>query len=487
MYNLTYKSIFSKKLSISFNNKFKYFKLINFYLKKATQKIQPQTPIRTTSISNNNNCTTNNNNNNNNSSYHSVSSSSPSFSSSSSSSSSAYDTGLLQNEPQMPKQEELNEAIKRVAAEHLIKRQSQQSSDLSSPIYRASLPNGNGPNVFQLKQQLNSQVKSSFHVGSAAVKNELERALENRLRKQQQQEQSSQLTQMQQTIVNKRNVPRDPPPPVPNVESDTAVVISPQSPPPPPPPMAPLFSKPTPVQLLSNNSCSSFPPPPSPLALRRLSTTTIEVNPNISNKSPISPGPPPPPPPLPTSASPTLHVSVVTTPPVSTPSNLNVKSIINNYQQTTQQLLDPRTSSDFSELIAKKAAEKRAKFQETKPLISNAVTFQPDGSKVFATTNNIPTTNTTASANRNIDNSITNNKFLQPQPLANNTNTVNINLKKTNTTNLISTQLEKNVNISNISNGHAQVSSSSLSLSSSITNSSSSPSMSSTFSGKKNS
>jgi hypothetical protein len=468
-------------------------------LKKATQKIQPQTPIRTTSISNNTNNTTgtntnhnNNNNNNNNSSYHSVSSSSPSFSSSSSSSSSAYDTGLLQHEPQMPKQEELNEAIKRVAAEHLIKRQSQQSSDLSSPIYRASLPNGNGSNVFQLKQQLNNQVKSSFHVGSAAVKNELERALENRLRKQQQQEQSSQLPQQeQQTIVNKRNVPRDPPPPVPSVESNAAVVVLPQSPPPPPPPpmVAPLFSKPTPVQLLSNNSCSSFPPPPSPLALRRLSTTTIDVNPNISNKSPISPGPPPPPPPLPASASPTLHVSVVTTPPVSTPSNLNVKSIINNYQQTTQQLLDPRTSSDFSELIAKKAAEKRAKFQETKPLISNAVTFQPDGSKVFATTttttNNNNNNNTTTAVNKNIDNSITNNKFLQPQPLANNTNTVNVNLKKTNTTNLISTQVEKHVNISNISNGHAQVSSSSLSFSSSSNNSSSSPSMSSTFSGKK--
>jgi hypothetical protein len=53
----------------------------------------------------------------------------------------------------------------------------------------------------------------------------------------------------------------------------------------------------------------------------------------------------------------------------------SVKSIINSYQQTTAQLLDPRSSSDFSELIAKKAAEKRAKFQESKPLTSNAVTF----------------------------------------------------------------------------------------------------------------
>lgn len=32
---------------------------------------------------------------------------------------------------------------------------------------------------------------------------------------------------------------------------------------------------------------------------------------------------------------------------------------------------------------AKKAAEKRAKFQEQKPLTPHAVTFQPDGSKVF--------------------------------------------------------------------------------------------------------
>jgi hypothetical protein len=377
----------------------------------------------------------------------------------------------LQSEPpQLPKQEDLNEAIKRAAAEHLIKRQSNQS-DLSSPIYRAYVPNGsNGSNVSQLKQQLNNQIKSSFHAGSEAVKNELERALENRLRKQQQQEQSQMsqnntTVEEQQNEVNKRNVPRDPPPPLPHVDTDAkSTVIFSQPPPPPPPPMTALFP-----HILSNNSCTSFPPPPSPLALRRLSTT-IDVNPNI--KSPISPGPPPPPPPLPTSFSSITHVNVVNTQTAtsSASTNLNVKSIINNYQQTTQQLLDPRTSSDFSELIAKKAAEKRAKFQESKPLISNAVTFQPDGSKVFVTNN------------KNIDNSITNiNKFQPAQPLANNhTNTSNSNFKKT-TTSLVST-IEKNVNISN---GHAQASSSSLSFSSSSTHSSSSPSMSSTFSGKK--
>jgi hypothetical protein len=170
---------------------------------------------------------------------------------------------------------------------------------------------------------------------------------------------------------------------------------------------------------------------------------------------------------------------------MSTPSNLKVKST-NNYQQTTQQLLDPHTSSDFSEL-EKKEAEIKAKFQETKTPNSNAVTLQSDASKVFTTTTTkttttTTTTNSTTNVNKNIDNSITNNKFLQPKPFANKTNTANNDFKKTNTTNLISTQVEKR---ENISNSHAQVSASSLSLSSSSTNSSSSPSMSSTFRGKK--
>ena len=46
----------------------------------------------------------------------------------------------------------------------------------------------------------------------------------------------------------------------------------------------------------------------------------------------------------------------------------------------SSQVVDPRSSSDFSALIAKKAAEKRAKFQETKPSI-NMVTYQADGLK----------------------------------------------------------------------------------------------------------
>ena len=48
-------------------------------------------------------------------------------------------------------------------------------------------------------------------------------------------------------------------------------------------------------------------------------------------------------------------------------------------------LIDPRTSSDFSALIARKAAEKRAKFTETKPSV-NSITFRPGGSEQEANT-----------------------------------------------------------------------------------------------------
>ena len=44
---------------------------------------------------------------------------------------------------------------------------------------------------------------------------------------------------------------------------------------------------------------------------------------------------------------------------------------------------------------AKKAAEKRAKFQEQKPQTAQAVTFQPDGSKVFQQRSTLVSTITT--------------------------------------------------------------------------------------------
>ncbi len=101
-------------------------------------------------------------------------------------------------------------------------------------------------------------------------------------------------------------------------------------PPPPPPPVA---------------SNQEFPPPPSPQQLHRL----IEP----SNNKVI----------------------------------INVKHSNNNNNNNSNNVVDPRLSSDFGALIAKKAAEKRAKFQETKPSV-NAVTFQPDGSKIYSTSNN---------------------------------------------------------------------------------------------------
>ena len=130
----------------------------------------------------------------------------------------------------MVKQDELNEAIKRAAAEHILKRQSQHMG--------GDAKSNNGS---QVKPQFAQQQTKP---GSAqAVKNELERALENRLRKQQLSEQQQQsmatvppkqsdtelvqsASSSQVVVVNKRNVPRDPPPPIPidNVATSTELI-----------------------------------------------------------------------------------------------------------------------------------------------------------------------------------------------------------------------------------------------------------------------
>ena len=369
-----------------------------------TQKVQPQTPIRTTSIStassSNNNCN-----------YNSISSSSSSPNSSSSSSS-AYDSSSMPSEcaPPMPatpnapslKNDDLNEAIRKAAAEHMLKRQSSANSincnqDTNSSTRASSQTNINSGHVSQLKQQLNQ----SCILPSAAVKNELERAIENRLKRTNLQNAENSATNVTpSSFLNKRNVPRDPPPPLPACALNKNSFVSSTVPPPPPPPQAELGS---PSQsTLSNNSANSFPPPPSPTVLHRLSN--IDISGSVSNKNgPISPipPPPPPPPPLPNTTAPVakeMTQQITPTAPVQARTN-NVKSIVNNYQQSQIQLLDPRSSSDFSELIAKKAAEKRAKFQENKPS-ANAVTFQPDGSKVFtASSTNINNTNQTKQSN----------------------------------------------------------------------------------------
>lgn len=218
-------------------------------LYKSQQQL-PQTPTRTTSV------------------LTALNTSLPSSSSPSSvsSASSAYDTAPVTDSPAT-----LNEAIKKAALEH----QKRQSDKTPASIIHKT------PNV----------------------KNELEKALENRLKR---------------------------------------------------------------LSVLQNESeadAPTFPPPPSPGALNKL---------NGNNKpaqqicSPVPPPPPPLPPPSMPNTS-TQSVNLKTT----------VKTLVNTYQ-----LIDPRSSSDFGELIAKKAAEKRAKFQENKPVL-NSITYQPDGTKIL--------------------------------------------------------------------------------------------------------
>lgn len=200
-----------------------------------------------------------------------------------SSSSSAYE---------VPIGNDLAEAIKRTAAEHLMKRQTNSKLDPT---------NRNTP-----------------------VKNELEIAIQNRIQRRK------------------------------SAETDTDCVKR-QSPPPPPPPMPPAQA--------SSNVNNFLPPPPSPQALHRLSCSTSFPAPPLQEQEPI------------------IYSN-----------NSNLKPIKPPKPNLSSALIDPRSSSEFGALIAKKAAEKRAKFQETRPA-ANAVTFQPDGSKVF-TKNEVPIENT---------------------------------------------------------------------------------------------
>ena len=215
-----------------------------------------------------------------------------------------------------------------------------------------------------------------------SVKSELERAIENRLRRTSLAAEALSNETDQLTVGNKRNMPRDPPPPLP------------------PPPAA---------SMANNNDLNSFPPPPSPKELRRLNSAAPAHT--VSSSYRVF-SPPPPAPPLPSSFAGIKPVKTSLTPPSppppppivlasssSTKVTSSVKTIVNSLQQQQQQhqskSIDPRMSSDFGALIAKKAAEKRAKFQENmKPPVSNAVTFQPDGTKVFA--NNAATVATLA-------------------------------------------------------------------------------------------
>ena len=420
-------------------------------------KLQPETPIRTTSIQNNvdnmSSSTPISTNLANNVINSSISSTSPS-----SSSSSSYDTNEnIKNE----RSDDLSEAIKKAAADHFVKRQmsAQLKQDASFFTTNNSVLTKKETRSFSVQSTIYGSYKGNDN--NPNVKSELERAIENRLRKTNLAIQQQEKLEMDQKIqkekneqkishtnvfvesskqngqeisavaaaieaakldnLNKRNVPRDPPPPLPPsvlnqmsksnmngsiTDTPSKITKTDQISIPPAPPLPGHFiSNPTVKQQstafiqLSNNSTTSFPPPPSPTQLHRLSkSSAASVNLNRSIATPPPPPPPPPPPDFftPKSTTQTNVISNFKIDPkpkiseqpkllnsvLSTPTSCNVKSIINIYQQS-QMISDPRSSSDFGELIAKKAAEKRAKFQDLKPAGPNAVTFQPDGSKVF--------------------------------------------------------------------------------------------------------
>lgn len=373
-------------------------------------KIQPQTPIRTTSVLSNSTANLNS----------TGSSSSP---------------GSVSSEKQETV-EDLHEAIKRAAAEHQ-KRQSQNGTS----SYRAS----NTPSLHNV-----SQIKSPISQ-SVAVKNELERAIENRMRRANglKQLEEKEIEKEQPAVnrpfsLNKRN---GPPPPLPlplRNNQSSPCTNSPKSCSPPP-----LNNINSPTNALSNTSFSSFPPPPSPQALHRLSnpdsTASKAPPPPPPPPLPVSSIPPPPPPPMPSSLLTTTISTTTISSQINTNKSNNVRSIVNNYQQSQIQLLDPRLSSDFSSLIAKKAAEKRAKFTENKPS-ANAVTFQPDGSKVF-TANSTPSSSIYANIN-NFNNtnqpSTSNNKLVNNKQsmaavtISPNTSANNMN-RLSNTQNIVGT------------------------------------------------
>jgi hypothetical protein len=260
------------------------------------------------------------------------------------------------------------------------------------------------------------------------VKSELERAIENRMRRVSLNNTSldeNGCLSAQPPQLNKRNMPRDPPPPIP--QSSTC------------PNLAEALLAPGIV----------FPPPPSPKELRRLNNTTVTAqqqqpqhssatntvtntsavnnhpmnsNNNVTNKAFCPPPPPPPlppslssppkaPPPPPlsfhnmkplTKSASAVNVNTDTSSLTNISNNttaasgkVNVKSIVNSYQQQQQHNEsnhDFRNSSDFTALIAKKAANIQAKLQERgvavrqPTLTANAVTYQAEGRKMTVTT-----------------------------------------------------------------------------------------------------
>jgi hypothetical protein len=186
-----------------------------------------------------------------------------------------------------------------------------------------------------------------------AVRNELEKAIENRIKRTNNIPETVNKTSTfakpnniydSNAGVNKRNLPREPPPPPPVTVPPALRIRDTIEFPPPPPPLPSSSSSTIPVTTMLHVDHNNLPPPPSPTQLNRLNKIVNVVSPVIKLASPIQ----------------------------------------------NQSVIDPRTSSDFGALIAKKAAEKRAKFHEAKPSV-NAVTFQADGSKVFTNSENLLT------------------------------------------------------------------------------------------------
>jgi hypothetical protein len=334
----------------------------------SSSKVQPQTPIRTSSALTSSSPAPN-------TTAHSLSSLSSSSSPSSSSSASSYSSSnydsAINMEPAAkssePKTEDLHEAIKRVANEKL-KRQQQQQQQLED--------SSNKPNqqtsfkAAAVHKLLSNQSHTGTSKTSSAVsgKSELECAIENRFRRSQQMAADS----------------------VAKSANQRATVI------PVPPPLPPAGN----FKSLSSATSSSLPPPPSPQDLDRLnsadSPSTITSASALTTKQQQRPKcPPPPPPPIAPLLNGTSSLSYKSqasvqqiiqaansksTSPLSAPLTVKASSVVAS-------TVDPRTSSDFSALIAKKAAEKRAKFSETKPSSVHTVTFQPGGSKLDSNPN----------------------------------------------------------------------------------------------------
>lgn len=339
----------------------------------TSSKVQPQTPMRTSSALTTSStptaataATTPSLSSLSNSLSSSSSSSPSSCASASSYSSSNYDSAISMEPARnndSPKTEDLHEAIKRVAHEKLKRQQQLQQQQQDSQDNKAQQTSFKAAAVHKLNaatsNNINIQKSTSQKASSSPLsgKSELECAIENRFKRTQQLHSS--LCQ-QQAPTAAQSVPVAPPlPPAPSSNLKAAAV-------------------------------SSLPPPPSPQDLHRLNSTEGQQRPKC----------PPPPPPIAPLLDGTASLSYKSS-QASIQQRQAIEAAAHSLKATTpvtasstasasasSSAVDPRTSSDFGALIARKAAEKRAKFSETKPSSVNTVTFQPGGSKLDSNSQN---------------------------------------------------------------------------------------------------